>query len=191
MKLKVNIKFRQYKTQCKFLPHAIFARWEREIKGEKEMTKRERADAVFKCYCDFLDGKNFKYQRDESERSIILQITGEDFPMTTLFKVEEEHERTFVFSKIPFEAQKEKLTDLIMATTFINQVLAIGAFCVDTENLYCSFESNEIYTGLEGFNAEYAERVIISAFSAIEKYNDKLFAINKGLMTVRDFSKQL
>ena len=105
------------------------------------MTKRERADAVFKCYCDFLDGKNFKYQRDESERSIILQITGEDFPMTTLFKVEEEHERTFVFSKIPFEAQKEKLTDLIMATTFINQVLAIGAFCVDTENLYCSFES--------------------------------------------------
>ena len=155
------------------------------------MTKRERADAVFKCYCDFLDGKNFKYQRDESERSIILQITGEDFPMTTLFKVEEEHERTFVFSKIPFEAQKEKLTDLIMATTFINQVLAIGAFCVDTENLYCSFESNEIYTGFGGFNAEYAERVIISAFSAIEKYNDKLFAINKGLMTVRDFSKQL
>ena len=155
------------------------------------MTKKERADAVYKCYCDFLDSKGFKYQSDNSERSIILQITGEDFPMTTLFKVEEEHERTFIFSKIPFEANKDKIPDLIMATTLINQILAVGAFCVDTDNLYCSYESNEIFTGLSGFNPDYAERVIISAFSAIEKYNDKLFAINKGLLNLKEFRTQL
>lgn len=155
------------------------------------MTKQERADAVFKCFCDYLDSEKLKYQKDEGERSIILQLTGEDFPMTTLFHVEDEAERTFVFSKMPFEIQKEKLVDLVMAVNYINQVLAIGTFCVDLDKMYCSFESNEIFTGLEGFNAEYAERVIMVAFSAIEKYNDKLFAINKGLMTVKDFAAQL
>ena len=70
------------------------------------MTKKERADAVFSCFCAYLDDKNYKYGKDESERSIVLQLTGEDFPMTVLFKVEEENERTFVFSKIPFEVQK-------------------------------------------------------------------------------------
>lgn len=155
------------------------------------MTKKERADAVFKCYCDFLDGENLKYQKDESERTVILQLTGEDFPMTTMFHVEEEQERTFIFSKMPFEIQKEKLVDIVMAVNYINQVLAIGTFCVDMNNLYCSFESNEIFTGLSGFSKAYAERVIMVAFSAIEKYNDKLFAINKGLMTVKDFAAQL
>lgn len=155
------------------------------------MTKKERADAVFACFCAFLDAKQFKYQKDETERSIILQLTGEDFPMTTLFKVEEEHERMFIFSKIPFELQKDKAVDLVMATTYINQVLAVGTFCVDLDNGYCSFESNEIFTGLEGFDAAYAERVVMSAFSAVEKYNDKLFAINKGLMTVKEFASQL
>ncbi len=155
------------------------------------MTKKERADAVFSCFCAYLDGKNYKYGKDESERSIVLQLTGEDFPMTVLFKVEEENERTFVFSKIPFEVQKEKLVDLVMATTYINQVLAVGTFCVDLDNDYCSYESNEIFTGLSGFGEAYAEQVILSAFSAIEKYNDKLFAINKGLMTVKEFAAQL
>lgn len=155
------------------------------------MTKAERADAVYKCLCDFLDGKNFKYGKEEGDRAIILQITGEDFPMTALFKVEEENERTFIFSKIPFEVQKEKLVDMVLATTYINQVLAVGTFCVDFDNYYCSFESNEVYTGLSGFSPAYAERVIVSAFSAIEKYNDKLFAINKGLMTVKEFAAQL
>ena len=155
------------------------------------MTKKERADAVFKCYCDFLEGENLKYQKDEEERTIILQLTGDDFPITTMFHVEEEEERTFVFSKMPFEIAKDKLVDLVMAVNYVNQVLAVGTFCVDMNQLYCSFESNEVYAGLSGFSAAYAERVIMVAFSAIEQYNDKLFAINKGLMSVKDFAAQL
>lgn len=155
------------------------------------MTKKERAEAVFKCFCNYLDSENLKYQKDEEKRTIVLQMTGEDFPMTTLFAVEEEAERTFIYSKMPFEIQKEKLVDIVMAVNYINQVLAIGTFCVDVNDLTCSFESNEIFTGLSGFSAAYAERVIMVAFSAIEKYNDKLFAVNKGLMTVKDFAAQL
>lgn len=155
------------------------------------MTKRERADAVYKCFCGFLDGKGYKYRADVSERSIILQFSGEDFPMTALFRVEEENERVFVYSKLPFEMQRSKHVDLVMATTYINQVLPIGTFCVDADERACSFESCEVYAGLSGFSAEYAERVIMSAFSAIEKYNDKLFAVNKGLMSVKEFAAQL
>ena len=87
--------------------------------------------------------------------------------------------------------QKEKAVDLVMAATYINQTLAIGTFCVDTDEKYCSFESNELFTGLHGFSREYAERVILSAFSAIEQYNDKLFAVNSGLMTVKEFAAQM
>ncbi len=155
------------------------------------MTKTERADEVYRCLCEYLDGKNLKYRQDAAERSILLQLTGEDFPMTTLFRVEEENERIFVFSKLPFEVQKEKAVDLVMAATYINQTLAIGTFCVDTDEKYCSFESNELFTGLHGFSREYAERVILSAFSAIEQYNDKLFAVNSGLMTVKEFAAQM
>ena len=155
------------------------------------MTEKERAEKVFECFCGYLDGKGLKYKKDDFERSIILQITGEDFPITMLVKVEEENGRTFIFSKIPFEIRKEKLADIVLATTYINQVLAIGVFCVDLNDYYCSFESNEIFAGLDGFNFDYAERVIVGALSAVEKYNDMLFDINKGLMSVKEFAARL
>ena len=155
------------------------------------MTKKERADAVYKCLCDYMRGEGYKYQADEANRTVALQLTGADFPMLTTFKVEEEPERTFVYSKMPFEVQKERVVDMVMATTYVNQLLAIGTFCVDIENCVCSFESNESYVGLHGFNKEWAERVVMSAFAAIEKYNDKLYDVNRGYITVRDFASQV
>lgn len=150
------------------------------------MTKTERADAVYSCYCAYLDGKGLTYKRDDAERTILLKMTGDDFPITLLLRVEEENERTFVFGKLPFDLAREKRVDLIMATTYVNQVLAVGTYCVDGESV--SYESNEIYAGLHGFSPAYAERVIGGALSAIDAFNDKLFAVNKGLMTVKEFA---
>lgn len=155
------------------------------------MQTAERADAVYACLCSYLDGKGYAYQKDETERTVWIEITGEDFPIVTLFRVEEEHERLFVFGKIPFAVKKEKAVDLVMAVTYINQVVAHGAFCVDAERGYCSYEVSELYAGVSGFSERYAERVVQSALSTADTYNEKLFAVNKGLLSVKELAAQL
>ena len=155
------------------------------------MTAAERADSVFGCYCEYLDGKGLRYKKDADERKILLQMTGANLPVTLLLSVEEDNERTFVFAKLPFDVSREKRVDLAMAVTYINAVLATGTFCVDADGGYVSYESNELYTGLHGFTAAYAERVIVSAFSAVDMFNDQLFAVNKGLLTVKEFAAQM
>lgn len=155
------------------------------------MTAKERADAVYACFCGWLDGQGYRYGRDDGERSLALKLAGKEFPVALQLHVDEENERTFVFCKLPFDLRKEKEVDLVMATTYVNQVMDAGAFCVNAEGGYCSWEKNELFAGLSEFTRPYAERVVVSAFSAVEQYGDKLFAVNKGLLTVKELAATL
>lgn len=153
------------------------------------MNKTERADAAYKCFCEFADGANLKYKGDAAERNILIKVGSGEFSAPLLFHTDEENERICVIGKMPFEIKKEKVSDFIIAVNAINCELAAGAFCVAPEKNYCGFEMNAIFAGVNGFGKEFAERIMIFAFSAVEKYGRKLEELNCGKIGVNEFTE--
>lgn len=156
------------------------------------MDKQERMKAAFSCFCAYMDGEGLQYDAetsDEKHKCISLRFVGNGFPMDAVFVFEEEAERIFVYGKLPFTPRKEKVGELLLAVSFINQIVAVGTFCVDPKGGVCNFESNEALAGVSGFEPAYAERVIVSVFSAIEKFGAQLAAVNDGTLGADDVVK--
>lgn len=151
------------------------------------MTDKERAKAAYKSICDFMDDAKLKYQKDDAENVAFVTITGEDFPVTLMFSVSEEKQRVETYSRMPFEIKKEKAVDLAMAIAAINNRIAYGKFVLYLDKDQLTYENSEYITDLEGFSAAYGRTLVAPAYSIVEEYNDKLYAISKGLMTVKDF----
>lgn len=151
----------------------------------------QRADAAFKAITDFMDGAKLKYEANAEERTCFVTVTGNDFPVALLFSVSAEKQRVEAYSQIPFEIKKEKAVDIAMALTAINGRIAYGKFCLYMDKGLCTYENSEYITSLEGFTSEYGKALVATAYSVVEEYNDSLYSLNKGLMTVKDFLASL
>lgn len=154
------------------------------------MTNKERAGEALAAIESFLVKSDLKFYNDAESGRLILTITGESFPITVLFFADES-ERIATYCKLPFIVPKEKMIDMVMAINYLNLNVGVGKFCLDTDEGFLSFESYEIIAGLSGFNAAYAETLVLTAFTVIDKYVDRLFAVSKGALSIREFASKL
>lgn len=155
------------------------------------MNDTQKATAVITAITDYMDETKLKYDADHEKNTVFITVTGDDFPVTLMFSVNAENNRVETYSRLPFEIKKEKAVDVAMAIAAINARIAYGKFCLYFDKGVCSYENNEYLTGVEGFSSEYGKVLVATAYSIIEEYNDKLFAVNKGLMSVKDFLASL
>lgn len=146
------------------------------------MDKQERMDAAFRCFCEFLDGEGLQYQAETNEgedKRILLGFSGDALPLRAVFAFEVAASRIYVGSLLPFAATAETADELMMAVLRVNQIVAVGTFCVNDEN-EVTFESNEILTGVGSISTDYPARVIGSTFAALEGYGGQLAAVARG-----------
>ena len=150
------------------------------------MDKHERMEAVYRCFCAFLDGEGLHYQKEENEgedKRIYLGFASEALPLHALFAFEEEASRIYVGSLLPAEAGAERADELVRAVLRINQVVAVGTFCVNEESGACTFESHETVAGVNAFSDDYPARVIGSTFAALKQYGGQLVEVARGTRT--------
>lgn len=155
------------------------------------MNDKERAAAAYKAITDFMDEAKLKYDSDPDKKVAFVTITGDDFPVTLMLQASEERQRVEVYSQMPFEIKQDKGVDVATALAAINARIAYGKFCLYFDKGLCTYENSEYINGLEGFTSEYGKTLVGPAYSIVEEYNDKLYAINKGLLSVKDFVAQL
>lgn len=151
------------------------------------MTDNERAKAVMGAITEFMDSAKLGYEYDEENNTAFVTITGDDFPVSLMFSANEKNGRVETYSRMPYEIKKEKAMDIAMAIAAINSRIAYGKFCLYIDKGICTYENSEYFTGLEGFSTDYGRALVAPAYSIVEEYNEKLYAVNKGLMTVKEF----
>ena len=151
------------------------------------MDDAQRAAAAFRAVTDFMQEAKLKYETNDEENTAFVTITGDDFPVALLVSVSEEKQCVETYSQLPFAIRKEKTVDIALAIAAINVRIACGKFCLYPDKGLCTFENNEYITGLEGFTPAYGKAVVASAYAVIEEYNDSLYAVNKGMLRVKDF----
>lgn len=155
------------------------------------MNDTQRAAEAFKAITDFMDEAKLKYEADNEKNVCFVTVTGDDFPVTLMFTVSAAQQRVETYSQIPFEIKKEKAVDIAMALAAINCRIAYGKFCLYMDKGLCTYENSEYITSLEGFTSAYGKALVAPAYSIVEEYNDKLYSINKGLLSVKDFLASL
>ena len=151
-----------------------------------EANEMALAKTVYGDLCAALDRRQWKYQKHEDDLVVTFGVAGEDISMEFVLAIDAQRQLLRVFSKLPFVVPEDKRMDLAIATCVASYGLADGSFDYDiaTGNivfrLTASFRESKIGDGL-------FEYLVGCSSAAVDAYNDKFFALCKGLITINDF----
>ena len=144
------------------------------------------AKTVYKDLCAALERRNWKYQKHDDDLVVTFGVAGDDIPMDFVLVVDAQRQLLRVFSKLPFTVPEGKRMDLAIASCVASFGLADGSFDYDVATgnivfrLTASFRESKIGDGL-------FEYLVGCSSATVDAYNDKFFALCKGLISINDF----
>ena len=133
-----------------------------------------------------MDNDNLKYSRDDENLHIDLGFDTEDLEVKIKFVIDEERELVRIFSFLPFKFPEDKRVEGAVATCVANHGMVNGSFDYDFSDGELLFKLVNSYKG-DCFSEEAARYMLGVAVSTVDNYNDRFFALAKGLMTLKDF----
>ncbi len=154
-----------------------------------EANEMALAKTVFEDLCAALDRRQWKYKKNEDDLVVTFGFAGEDIPMDFVLVVDADRQLLRMFSKLPFAVPEDKRMDLAIATCVATYRLTDGSFDYDISTgeivfrLTASFRESKIGDGL-------FEYLVVCSNVVVDEYNDKFFAISKGLLSVSDFIQE-
>lgn len=148
-----------------------------------------KAKEIYNSLCTALEANNWHFRKVEDDMVVVATIKGDDFPIDFIIKVNPEIEKFTFISCLPTKVPEDKRVDFALAVCQANYGLTQGRFdynisdgTISYEN-YTSFKFNEI-------NPEHYEYLIMISAGIIDKYNDKFFMLEKGVITIKQFIEQ-
>ncbi len=147
------------------------------------MDKMERASQVYRVIKSYLTAKGLKYDPHDDDLVITLTAQGEDLPMPCLIRVIGEREVLHIGSPLPGKIPEDKRIDAAVALAAINNRLMNGSFDLDLDTglivfrVCQSFHDNDI-------SEEQVHYLLAIVFITTDEYNDSLFMLGKGNMTL-------
>ncbi len=141
---------------------------------------------VYETICQMFDDLDFKYERHDEDLVISCTVKGEDFPMDILFFVNADREIVQLISPLPFRISEEKRMDAAVAVAVANYGLINGSFDYDLSDGEIRFRATQSF--LDSILGKDVFHYMLGAStSTIDKYNDRFFMLNKGMITVDQF----
>lgn len=152
---------------------------------EKEI---RQAKATYDTLCEMLKERDWHYESDEDNFTIMCGARGEDLPMEIRIQVDPERLIVTLLSQMPFSVPEDKRVEMALAVSAINFSLVDGSFdynFVDGTMLFRMTSSyRESLVGKDMF-----EYMLYVSCKTIDDYNDKLLMIIKEKMTLEDLVK--
>ena len=133
-----------------------------------------------------MDNDNLKYARDDENLHIDLGFDTDDLEVKIKFVIDEERELVRVFSFLPFKFPEDKRVEGAVATCVANHGMVNGSFDYDFSDGELLFKLVNSYKG-DSFSEEAARYMLGVSVSTVDNYNDRFFALAKGLMSLSVF----
>lgn len=144
------------------------------------------AKTVYKTLCDAIDRRKWSYTKEEDDLTVHFGVSGDDIPMQFILIVDAERQLIRLMSPLPFKMSKEKRIEGAIATCAASYGMTDGNFDYDILDgrilfrMTSSFRESLIGEGL-------FQNMISYACAAVDEYNDKFLAIDKGFLSIQDF----
>ena len=147
------------------------------------------ADEVFGKVTTVLDDIGMKYDSNKDERIVSFSMATSDLDVRYSVCVEDSL-RLRMLLEMPFTVRENARIDVAYAVQKINSTLSFGNFDYDIERGLIWFR---LSNGFEG--VKFTELLVFSMFKwsseVTDKYNDSLFMLSVGKMTLDEFFAQL
>lgn len=147
------------------------------------------AKLIWRRVCKNLDDRKWKYDTDEEKLAIVLNVSGDDIPMRFVIIADEKRSLLKMVSYLPFKMEENKRVESAVAVCTINDQLANGNFDLDLTDGSVSFRLAIPFAG--GMPDEAIDYLIGVCCVTVDEYNDKLLALNKGMITLEKFIETL
>ncbi len=150
---------------------------------EKNM---KQALTTYNTLCRMLDTRDWKYEKHEEDLLIKSGIQGEDLPIEFVMRVSPKTLLVSFISWLPFKIPEDKRIDAAVAVAVANYGLQNGSFDYDMSDgeimfrLVSSFRESIL-------GEDLFEYMILYSANVVDDYNDKLFMLSKGMITIEQF----
>ena len=151
-----------------------------------EENKKVHAAEVMKTLCDVLARKGISSEKTEDGNGVHFSIDSGDFQIFIMFKIDADEQVLKIYSPLPFAFDENKRLEGAIAVNGASFGMAMGNFDynlatgeVTYRNALC-FENSEI-------TDERIDIMLNFAILTVDKYNDKFYALKKGIIDVTEF----
>lgn len=143
-------------------------------------------DQAFETIKKALDEIGWKYDANEEDKSVKLQVNGEDLTLDFMIFVREQQNIVQILSPLPFTVSKDKYEIMARATCFATSRLIDGAFDFHENSGKIFFRMTSCYRGM-GMGTERFKYMIHTACHTVDNYNDKLLMVANGMLSLDKF----
>ncbi len=151
-----------------------------------EASKRELAQKVYDSLCQTIRSRNWRFQEKKEQMMVRFGVVGDDIPMRFVMVVDEERRLVRLLSRLPFTMREDRRTEGAIAACACTYGLANGCFDYNihdgsiTFRMTASYRESVIGEGLFNY-------MIDCAAATVDEFNDKLYALNEGLLDISAF----
>ncbi len=151
--------------------------------------KLEKAKKVYDKLCEVFDKKEIKYQKDEEKLIVHLRISGDDLPMYFIMLIDAERQLMRLTSPLPFNLPEDKRIEGAIAACAATYAIAEGCFDYDITDGSISFRMTAPFMESD-IGEELFMYMVAYSSTIVDEYNDKFFAVSKGLLSIDDFLEE-
>ena len=145
-----------------------------------------KAKETFDTLCQMLDNRKWHYEKFEDKLRIKSNIRSDDLPIDFVMRVNPKNQIVSFLSWLPFRVEEAKRIDVALATCVVNYRLADGSFDFDLSDGEILFRLTSSFRDSAPGEELFEYMVMVSA-TTIDAYNDKLFMVSKGVMSLQQF----
>lgn len=145
-----------------------------------------RAKETFETLCLMLDKRGWKYDKHEDDLTIKSGVKGDDLPIEFIMRVNPKNQIVSFISWLPFKVEESKRIDVALATCVANYGLADGSFDIDLSDGEIIFRLTSSFRD-SALGEDLFEYMLMVSASTVDLYNDRLFMVAKGVMTLQQF----
>ena len=113
-------------------------------------------------------------------------VQGDDLPMGFRVLVDANRQIVMLISLFPFVIEEDKRIDAAIAVSAINNCLVDGCFDFDITSGHVFFRATNTFNGCR-FGEDVILYMIGLANATVDKYNDMLLMLSKGMITIEQF----
>ncbi len=152
--------------------------------------KLANAKAVYETVCAVFTSRNWNFMQDDKELTVGCGVQGTDLPINIMIAVRPNSQLLSLYSPLKDKVPDERLPELSLALSAINNSLLNGSFDLDLSTgqlcfrMCSSFWDSQIGPGLMDY-------MLDASVSTVDKYNHKLWLLANGVLTFEQLLAEL
>lgn len=150
--------------------------------------KTALAKQTFRTLLSAIEANDWVCSHNDAQLSLNFGVRGNDLDMEFYVLVDAERQIVRLISRLPFKFSGDKVVDGAIATGVANYALMDGNFDFDVTRGDVIFRMTTSFISSVVSKDAFLNLVNYAAW-AVDRFNDKLFMVSSGMMSVDDFIK--